>query len=86
MVDTDMVWLRLVGSLKAQVSFAKEPYKRDDILQQTSIYDLSLLPAFIMWRLQLVGSLKNIGLFCKRALQKRRYSAKETPYLYLQPL
>jgi len=27
-----MGWLRLVGSLKLQVSFAKEPYKRDDIL------------------------------------------------------
>jgi len=27
-----MGWLRLVGSLKLQVSFAKEPYKRDCIL------------------------------------------------------
>jgi len=26
-------WLRLVGSLKLKVSFAKEPYERDDILQ-----------------------------------------------------
>ena len=26
-------WLRLVRSLKLQISFAKEPYKRDDILQ-----------------------------------------------------
>ena len=30
-----MGWLRLGGSLKFQVSFAKEPYKRDDILQKT---------------------------------------------------
>jgi len=29
-----MGWLRLVGSLKLQVSFAKEPYERDDILQK----------------------------------------------------
>jgi len=29
-----MAWLRLVGSLKLQVSFAKEPYQRDDILQK----------------------------------------------------
>jgi len=29
-----MGWLRLVGSLKLQVSFAKEPYKRDVILQK----------------------------------------------------
>jgi len=32
-----MGWLRLVGSLKLQVSFAKEPYKRDDILQKRPI-------------------------------------------------
>jgi len=29
-----MGWLRSVGALKFKVSFAKEPYKRDDILQQ----------------------------------------------------
>ena len=33
----DMGWLRLVGALKVQVSFAKEPYKRDDILQKRPI-------------------------------------------------
>jgi len=38
-----MGWLRLVGSLKYQVSFAKEPYKRDDILQKRPIISLSLL-------------------------------------------
>ena len=31
---TGMGWLRLVGSLKSLVSFAKEPYKRDDIPQK----------------------------------------------------
>ena len=45
--DTDtkgiMGWLRLVGSLKLQVSFAKEPYKRDDILQKRPIILRSLL-------------------------------------------
>jgi len=35
--SADMGWLWLVGSLKLQVSFAKEPYKRDDILQQRPI-------------------------------------------------
>jgi len=30
----DMGWLRLVGSTKLYVSFAKEPCKRDDILQK----------------------------------------------------
>jgi len=38
-----MGWLRLVGSLKWQVSFAKEPYKRDDILQKRPIILRSLL-------------------------------------------
>jgi len=32
-----MGWLRLVGSLKVQVSFAKEPHTRDDILQKRPI-------------------------------------------------
>ena len=31
-----MGWLRLVGSLILQVSFAKETYKKDDILQKTT--------------------------------------------------
>jgi len=29
--STDMGWLRLVGSLKLHVSFAKEPYKKETI-------------------------------------------------------
>ena len=32
MQTMDIGWLRIVGSLKLQVSFAKEPYKTDDIL------------------------------------------------------
>ena len=40
---TVMGWLRLVGSLKLQVSFAKEPYKRNDILQKRPIILRSLL-------------------------------------------
>ena len=42
-----MGWLRLVGSLKLQVSFAKEPYKRDDILQKRPIILLILLTVAI---------------------------------------
>ena len=38
-----MGWLRLVGSLKLQVSFAKETYKRDDILQKRPMILRSLL-------------------------------------------
>jgi len=37
-----MGWLRLVGSLKLQVSFAREPYKRDYILQKRPIFWKSL--------------------------------------------
>jgi len=37
-----MGWLRLVGSLKLQVSFAKEPYKRGNILQKRPIILRSL--------------------------------------------
>jgi len=34
--------------------------------------------------LRLVGSIKIIGLFCERALQKRLYSAEET-YIFKEP-
>jgi len=34
---TVMGWLRLVGSLKTKVSFAKEPYKRDYSTKETYI-------------------------------------------------
>jgi len=38
-----MRWLRSVRSLELQVSFAKEPYERDDILQKRPIVLRSLL-------------------------------------------
>jgi len=38
-----MGWLRLVGSLKLSVSFAKEPYKKDNILQKRPTILRSLL-------------------------------------------
>jgi len=40
-----MGWLRLVGSLKLCVSFAKEPYKRDYILQKRHLILRNLLIA-----------------------------------------
>jgi len=129
-----MGWLRLGGSLKLQVSFAKEPNKRDCILPKRHVILRSLLIALTphvhtctmvsIWmqratRLSIhihgetvqhtalhrntdtiyihvyfyrhiygVAStsrlLKIIGLFCKRALWKRRYSAKET-YNFKEP-
>jgi len=41
-IAAGMGWLRLVGSLKSQVSFAKEPYKTDYILQKRPIILRSL--------------------------------------------
>ena len=38
-----MGWQRLAGSLKLCVSFAKEPYKREDILQKRPVIFRSLL-------------------------------------------
>jgi len=38
-----MMWIRLVGSLKTQVSFAKEPYKRDYVLHKRPIFLRSVL-------------------------------------------
>jgi len=42
-ISANMGWLRLVRSLKLLVSFAKEPYKRDYILQKRPIKLRSLL-------------------------------------------
>jgi len=42
-LSLDMGWLRLVGSLKWYVCFAKEPYKTDDILQKRPIIIRTLL-------------------------------------------
>jgi len=38
-----MGWLHVVGCLKIYVSFAKEPYERDNILQKRPIILRSLL-------------------------------------------
>jgi len=73
----DMGWLPPVGSLKLQVSFAKEPYKRAGILQKRLIILKSLLivatPYLCLespvWEVGLIRRLLPIiRLFCKRAL------------------
>jgi len=46
-----MGWLWLVGSIKWWVSFAKEPYKRDDILQERRIILSNLLTVATSYRL-----------------------------------
>ena len=42
-IEHTMGWLRLVGSLKSQVSFTQETCKTDDILQKSPIILRSLL-------------------------------------------
>jgi len=48
---SDMGWLQLVGSIKLQVSFAKEPYKRDDILQKRPVILSMLLTVATPYRI-----------------------------------
>jgi len=75
-----MAWLWLVGSIKLQVSFAKEPYERDEILQKSPIIrSLSIVatPHGMAW-LWLIGSLLYVSfaeyrLFYRALLQKTWY-------------
>jgi len=80
-----MGWLRGVGSLKLQVSFAKEPYKWDDILQKRPIIWRSLLihPMYILSRVAKTHRMPylyrsfsanepyNLWLFCEKWPAKR---------------
>jgi len=69
-----MGWLRLVGSLKLQVSFAKEPYKRACILQMREMKSerfarLMWLQIHMGW-LWLAGSLKSKVSFAKEPYKR----------------
>ena len=55
-----MGWLRLVGSLKLYFSFAKEPCKRDNILQKRPIILRSLLIVATPYLIMLTG--RRMGL------------------------
>jgi len=57
-VKTGMGWLWLVGSIKLQVSFAKEPYKRDGILQKRPlVYSILLTVATpYVWAMSLMNT------------------------------
>jgi len=84
-------WLRLVGSLKLQVSFAEYSFFDRALLQKRPII-LRSLPFVATPYLEDISPntpnqtgvatngrlLKMIGLFCKRALSKKLYFAKET--------
>ena len=85
-----MGWLRFVGSLKAQVSFAKEPYKRDIILQKRPTILRSLLivatpqSCLTNWRSCARHdsfcrwTYWNLGLFCRILSLLQGSFAKET--------
>ena len=68
-----MGWLRLVGSLKLQVSFAKEPCKSDYILRKRPVILRSLLIVTTSYthisHLQILRS--QYHLFYRALLQKR---------------
>ena len=66
-----MRWLRSVGSLKSWVSFAREPYKRDYILQKRPIILRSLL---------LVGSLHACPICSAQGVVWCIWEAPVNPY------
>jgi len=67
-----MGWLWLVGSLKWQVSFAKEPYKRDDIMQKRPVILRSLLIVATPYRIVFAHMLQDV----------RPYVLSKFPYRY----
>ena len=56
-----MGWLQLVGSLKLQVSFAKEPYKRDYILKRRPMILRSLLIVATPYQIWYSAALREVG-------------------------
>jgi len=56
---SDMVWLHLIGSIKLQVSFAKEPYKHTRLA----------LVSDMVW-LHLIGSIKLQVSFAKEPYKR----------------
>ena len=73
-----MGWLRLVVSFKLQVSFAKEPCKRDDILRKGPIILRSLLiVATPYYKLSLLSRIQSLSL---GFFAKETYNLKETTH------
>ena len=79
-------WLYVVGSIKLQVSFAKEPCKRDDILQKRPIILSSLLHSHMSHYGVATCSrlVKIIGLFCRISSLLQGSFAKQT-YNFKEP-
>jgi len=68
-----MGWLRLVGSLKLQVSFAKEPYKTDYILQKGPIILRSLLIVATPYTYRAIVRHQSVLVNGMRHSQTRKY-------------
>jgi len=70
-IPVNMRWLRLVRSLELQVSFAKEPYKRDCILQKRLIIRRSLLIVATQYQcIRTIAYIYAISLNYRSFLQK----------------
>jgi len=94
LADIATDWQECVGCLRLQVSFRKGTTNYRSLLQKETYNDsasygslppsitycitLTLVPYTSYGVATISRLLKIIGLFCKRALQKRRYSAKKT--------
>jgi len=68
----------LVGSIKLYVSFAKEPYKRNDNLQKRPVMSHSLILLFPTGWQRPIGCLKLQVIFRKRATNLRALLRKTT--------
>ena len=82
-------WLRLVGSLKSHVSFAKEPYKRDCILQKRPTILRSLIivatPCMSTRNLIRCNTTQNIHCTCTKQALHIHFSTLQhnTPAIHL---
>jgi len=55
-----MGWNRLVDSLKTKISFAKEPYKREYILQKRPMFLMSLPIVATPYGVESIGRLPKL--------------------------
>jgi len=78
-----MGWLHVAGSSKLQVSFAKEPYERDGILQKRPIILRGLLIVATPYE-HISADIWLIGLFCRISSLFKGSFAKET-YNFKEP-
>jgi len=69
-----MGWLQLVGSIKLQVSFANEPYKKDDILQKRPIILSILLTVATLY----------LWVYCMSLFERALYTLHESPERYVE--